>query len=144
VLLWPRIKRFDDLDAQHDIFATALQSIYIERGWTVFVDEARYLVHMLNLTRELQVLWQQGRALKISVVATTQRPAHMPLELYDQATHLFFWRDTDKVNLRRIAEIGGAVDAEQIKRQVANLDPHTFLYLNTRTAEMMISRVDLT
>lgn len=143
VLLWPRIKRFDDLDAQHDIFSTALRSIYVERGWTVFVDEARYLVHMLKLTRELQVLWQQGRSLGISLVTTTQRPAHMPLELYDQASHLFFWRDTDKVNLRRIAEIGGAVEADEIKDMVANLDRHSFLYLNTRTGATMISQLSL-
>lgn len=143
VLLWPKVKRFEDLDAQPETFRDALRSIYLERGWTVFVDEARYLVHTLKLTRELQVLWQQGRSLKISLVATTQRPAYMPLEMYDQATHLFFWRDTDKVNLRRISEIGGAIDPEEVKRVVANLGRHDFLYLNTRTGDMIISAVSL-
>jgi hypothetical protein len=58
-------------------------------------------------TQQLKFLLQQGRSAGISVVAMTQRPAFIPLAFYDQATHLFVWRDNDLRNRQRIGELAG-------------------------------------
>lgn len=134
----------DKLFAAHrDVFRRALVTAYREHGWTVYADEVRYLAGKLRLQDELELLWLQGRSLGVTVVASTQRPRHIPLEAYDQATHLFLWRDTDRSNVERIAEIGGAVDRGEIMRRVPQLPRYQFLYVNTRTGTVNESKVEL-
>jgi hypothetical protein len=62
--------------------------------------------------------------------------------LYDQATHLFFWRDNDEANLKRIGGIG-FLDAKLIRGTVAELPEHEALYINTRTGSLIRTQVDL-
>jgi hypothetical protein len=81
----------------------------------------------------------QGRALGLSLVAATQRPKFVPLEVYDQSTHLFFWRDNDENNLRRLAEIN-ANNSRLLKFIIPNLERYQVLYVNTRTGDMARTR----
>jgi hypothetical protein len=62
--------------------------------------------------------------------------------LYDQATHLFFWRDNDETNLKRIGGLG-AIDSTLIRHTVGRLPRHSALYLNTRTGRMAVTRVEI-
>jgi hypothetical protein len=142
LVLWPPFKKADDQAKQRDVFRDAFRSIFTEGCWTVYVDETRYVHESLKLTPYLKLLWQQGRSLGISLVTTTQRPAYMPLEMYDQATHLFLWRDTDRVNLGRLASIAGDVDRDRLRNEVSTLPLHEYLYVNTRTGEVLRSRVE--
>jgi hypothetical protein len=124
-----------------DVLHDAMDGIFLEGRQCVFIDEARYLCQRLRLEQDFVQLLQQGRSLKISVIATTQRPSAMPLEMYDQSTHLFLWRDTDRVNLRRLGEIGGQTETEPIRDAVLSLDAaeHEFLYVDTRSGRMVVS-----
>jgi energy-coupling factor transporter ATP-binding protein EcfA2 len=142
VILWPTLRDPADVSTQRDVLADAFRSIFHSGGWCVYADEARYLCEFLRLEAYLQLLWQQGRSLGISLVANVQRPAGMPLELYNQATHLFLWRETDRVNLTRLGGLGGEVDSTLIRREVTTLSRHEFLYLNTRTGAVARSRVE--
>lgn len=136
LILWPRFKGEHDLIRQQRAIHRGLASAFAATGWTLVLDEVAYVANSLKLRRSLEVLWQQGRSVGITVVAGTQRPAHVPLFLYDQSTHLFFFRDNDRRNLDRIAGLGG-LDSDQIRRAVAGLEHHEVLYLNTRTGEMV-------
>ena len=137
IVLWPTVKKLDEVHRVHfDVFSDALNEVYLAGGWCVFVDEATYLSDMLNMKKQLSMLWQQGRSLGVSIVAATQRPAYIPLYAYDQATHLFLWRDNDHENLSRLSGLGGA-DNKLVRRVVPNLEKHEVLYLNTRTGEML-------
>ena len=71
----------------------------------------------------------------------TQRPRFVPLEAYDQASHLFFWKDLDMANVQRVAEIAG-LPKNELVNLVGQLDWHDFLYVNARTGETLISRVE--
>ena len=62
--------------------------------------------------------------------------------MYDQATWLFFFRENDERNLRRIGGIGG-LETKAIATTVANLEMHEFLAVNTRTGDMWRSKVEL-
>jgi len=95
------------------------------------------------MKRILVLLWTQGRSNKITVVAGCQRPAFVPTEIYDQATHIFLWGDNDENNLKRIGGIG-ALNAKEVKLAVAELPKYHILYLNTRTNEMLRTKVELT
>jgi hypothetical protein len=104
------------------------------------VDELRYLTETLKLSRHMELLWQQGRSVGISVVAGTQRPARVPLAAYDQATHLFLFRDSDRRNLDRLADLSGDVDKVLVRETVQTLAPHEVLYVDTRRGTMAITR----
>jgi energy-coupling factor transporter ATP-binding protein EcfA2 len=127
----------------HKAFKDTLASVYDAEGWTVIPDELRHLSQFLKLQDYLELLWQQGRSLKITVVGGTQRPAHIPLSAYNAATHLFLWRDNDEQNLKRIAGIGSEFNPKDIRAEVSQLPKHEFLYLNTRTGQKIRSMVDI-
>lgn len=139
VVLWPQFRRPEDQINQQYQIDRALREMFVAGGWCVFADELFYLCHTLKLTKLLETYWTQGRSLGLSLVGGTQRPAHVPLFAYDQATHLFFWRDNDETNLRRVAGLGG-MNAKEIRAAVTGLPKHHALYVNTRDGEMFITQ----
>lgn len=136
---WPKDANAKQLKSLHaSVFQEALMQVFREGYWTVVMDEARYLTHDLGLSDEAQLLWLQGRSLRITVVAGTQRPRWIPLEAYDQATHLFFWRDPDLDNVRRIAEMAG-LNQREVLEVVLNLREAEILYSNRNTGELVVT-----
>lgn len=138
-VLWPSATRLDSVKSQQAVFRDAFQKIYREGGWTVAVDETWFMAQMLKLGTELKLYLLQARSLGISLVCASQRPAYIPLEIYDQSSHIMFWRDNDESNLRRISGISWR-SADLVRSIVANLEPHQVLYVDTRTGEMMRTR----
>lgn len=124
-------------------FDNLMTHIFESGGWTFVADEVRYLTEFLKLKETFELLLLQGRSLGITVVSSTQRPKHVPLTIYDQATHVFFWRDNDEENLKRISGLGGEVRARDMRAMVASLPRHEVLYLNTRTGETVRTKVDI-
>lgn len=143
IILWPPYKKPKYEAGQKPVFAKAFDDIYDVGKWCVYIDEAAYFVDDLKLDRQMKRFWRQGRSEGISLVASTQRPAWVPLDIYSQATHLFFWRTTDERDVDRIAGVGAANSA-LIKRVIPNLPLHHSLYVNTRTGAMAITRVERT
>lgn len=132
----------DGFNEQSEAFKTALFDIYKWGGWCVYADEVRYLTETLGLQRTFEVLWLQGRSLGISLVVGTQRPVSIPLLAFDQATHLFLWRNTDRVNIERMSEFAGA-DSPIAKYTIPRLPHHEALYIDTRTGRMVRTKVEL-
>lgn len=139
-VLWPDARRLDSLVVQEAVFKDALRRIYREGGWTVALDELRYLTETLRLRDEVNLYYLQARSLKISLVGATQRPAWVPREMYTQSTHLFFWRTNDRQDLDSLSGIGW-IDNMLIREIIANLDLYQVLYVNTRTGKMIRTRV---
>jgi energy-coupling factor transporter ATP-binding protein EcfA2 len=139
-VLWPSALNLDSEDTQRAVFKDALAKIYRERGWCVVIDEGWYFTNVLNLSKEIKTYLLQARSLSISLVFATQRPAWVPLEVFDQSTHLFFYRDNDERNLSRLSGISYR-SADLIKYIVSNLEQYQALYINTRTGEMCRTRV---
>jgi energy-coupling factor transporter ATP-binding protein EcfA2 len=138
-LLWPDATRLNAQVKQRQVFADAFERIYRERGWTVAIDELWYVSTVLKLEGAVRVYLQQSRSLGISLLVATQRPARVPVEVYDQCTHLFFWRDNDRTNLDRISGIAYR-SSQLIRSIVADLEDHQMLYVNTRTGYMARTR----
>lgn len=134
-VLWPDATKLDSDVTQKEAFSDAMGRIYREGGWTFVIDELWFFINALGLDREVKRYLLQARSLGISLVAATQRPFSVPVEVYDQSTHLFFFRDNDRRNLDRLADIN-AVSSGAVRELVAGLDRHQLLYINTRTGEM--------
>lgn len=132
---------------QKRVFQETIMYCYHQTGWTVIIDEGRYICDFLGLKAEATLLYLQGRSGYNSVVMGTQRPRWVPLESFDAATHLFFWRDNDAGNIRRIGELAG-LDTQAVMEAVQRLEMTVgeggqFLYYNTRTGYMCVSKVEV-
>lgn len=138
-MVWPNARDLHSDQRQKEAFSEALEAIYHEGSWTVYFDEMWYIGKHLKMEHAVKTYLLQARSLDISVVAASQRPAWIPLELYDQATHLFFFRENDERNLRRISGIG-FLNSDIIQYHVARLDDHEILYVNTRSGVMARTR----
>jgi energy-coupling factor transporter ATP-binding protein EcfA2 len=138
-VLWPDASNMDSRKTQRVIFTEAMERIYREGAWTVCIDELWYLSNILGMEEFVKIYLLQARALNISLMCATQRPASVPVELYDQSTHLMFWRDNDERNLDRLSGIGWR-SAGLIRDIVSNLETYQVLYINTRTGEMLRTR----
>lgn len=135
-VLWPNARRLNSVAKQKEVFTDAFDRIYREGAWTVAIDELWYVVNMLGLETFVKLYLLQARSLGISLLIATQRPANVPLEVYDQSTHLMFWRDNDRRNLDRLSDINSK-DSALVREIVRNLDQFQVLYINTRTGKMI-------
>lgn len=125
---------------QHREFKYAFDRAFEQGHWAIYADELPYVIEILNLEREVKRQLNQGRSLKSSLISSAQRPAFLPLLTYSAATHVVFFRTTDEADLKRIGGLGG-VSNKLIRETVMMLESHQFLYLNTRTGDMHISKV---
>jgi hypothetical protein len=143
VIYWPDVRDPRNLAKQREAMRGVLTDIYRCGGWTVFLDELDYFCNYLKLSPLVELLWRQGRALNVSVVGGTQRPAFVPLLAYDQATHLFVGRDNDEVNLRRYSGMSGGAKAYRgtVTTAITGLNRHEFLYLNARREGFVKTKV---
>lgn len=104
------------------------------RNWCVVVDETMFLADKLRLQDDLDSLWFQGRTQGVSVIANTQRPAHVPRLAFSQATYLFISQTSDKQDVERLREISAGIPKEIIESAVQTLDfrAHEFLFIDSR------------
>ncbi len=134
-LLWPDASQMYSAHVQQREFVAAMDAIYRVGYWCVCIDELWYLIHHLKMAFEVKTYLQQARSLKISLLVGTQRPAFVPVEIYDQSSHLFFWLDNDETNLKRISGISYR-SSHLIRDVVSSLEKHEVLYIHRDTGFM--------
>lgn len=127
-LLWPDAQGLYAAPKQREAFQYALDSIFRQGGWSIYLDELWVMGKILNLETEIKTFLMQYRSVPGSFMGSSQRPAWIPLEVYDQSTHLFFWRDRDETNLSRISGISGMASG-LVRDMVRNLRKHEVLYV---------------
>lgn len=144
-VIWPPVNFRTGFADQRAVFLDAMEGVYLEGNWTLFIDELRYMTDsdMLNLSGPIKMLLTQGRSLGIAVVTASQRPAWVPLEVYSQSTHLFIWRANDPVDLKRLSGIAAFRNGKDIAEIVSSLERYQALYVNTRLGTMYRTRVPL-
>jgi DNA helicase HerA-like ATPase len=140
-VLWPHIERIEDIDNSEPLFKRATGEIYAQRGWCLYVDEVRYMVSNLNLQKELVNMWILGRSSKLTLVACSQRPTWVPLEMLTQATHLFIFSLEGEDDLKRLRHISG-YNKDLIISTITELPEHHCLYLNKVTRELVITKAE--
>ena len=117
--------------SQTELFEKALNKMYHQRGWAIGVDETLWIANRLKLGNLIGDASFMGRALGISVVAATQRPAHIPVIIPQSASHAFLGKTGRKSDLKTLAELGG--DPNATERAIKSLrDQHDFVYVDTQ------------
>lgn len=144
ILLWPRLVDLsaESTDRQAAAIRAALNGAFADGGWTIVVDELHHLSDNagLGLRAELSNLWRMGRSSQVSVLAATQRPAHVPLEAYSQASHVFISRLPDRRDVDRVAEATSVLDRDALRVLVPRLPKHSWLYMRIDGAYACITR----
>jgi hypothetical protein len=136
--LWPK-HTFDpekDDKLLHDAMRKGMLDSYKRGNRIVFGDETLGLSD-LGLDRTMVALWTRGRSMGTGFWAATQKPSHIPLYAYNQATHLFLAFESDARNRQRFAEIGG-MNTDLIKQTVLGLQQFEWLYINQKKRVMCI------
>jgi hypothetical protein len=141
VIVWPRTRTVDRAakKRQAEQIRRTLDQAFGAGSWCIFVDELAYVARTLNLRDELTDIWQQGRAVGLSLIGCTQRPRWVPLDAYSGASHLFLWRTNDRQDIARLAGLNGA-DSAAVQAIVPQLPRYDVLYVDTRTGELAITR----
>lgn len=140
-IIWPRSGKLAGmLEDQAEVFSEAFEYIWEEGSWTVAIDELWWHSNMLGLRKQIQILYTQARSSDLTLLAATQRPAHVPVEMYSGSTHLMFWGENDYKNLERVSEIN-ARDKRLVLRIVENLEDYQVLYVHSRSGRMLRTRV---
>lgn len=142
VIFWPRNETVEDIPAQRASIRRVLADVYRQGGDTIYIDETYQLSNEYRLEPLLNLLWRAGRSQRVTVVCAAQRPAHIPLVAYNQASHLFFFRTIDPVDMKRVAGFAGQ-DRRKMEQVVGSLPEHSFVHIETTTGTYTVSKVTL-
>ena len=142
ILLWPRAARKipETYQRQKEVFTAALDKVANDGGWTVWLDECKYLAEQLGLTKRLTYCLEQLRSVNGTIISGAQRPVWLPRSVLSNSTHVFLWRSNSREDARRLADIGG-IDAGLVMQEAKTLAPHEFIYINGRNGNMVKSQV---
>lgn len=138
-LVWPVHTNDPEADdARHEeIFHRMHRLLYVKGDCIVFDDEVVSLVREMGMKADLTRIWTKGRSIGSGLWAATQRPAMVPLEMYDQAQHLFLGPIKDKRSQDRFGEISG-VDPELVVSVVRRLPKWHWLYIRQEEGTMCV------
>lgn len=113
LILWakPRSLHHEEIQKQSLSVYRALNYMYLQGSWCIYLDEAGYLAGVLGLSSAIGILLNQGRSAHISVVATMTRPssvvARIPRESLTQVRHHLVFKYTDEDEMKKCAQIVG-------------------------------------
>lgn len=129
-IVWPRGGSPSTVaERQRKVFGPLLDVIYQEGGQTIYIDEAGYFEETppngLGLSATMQQYWTSARALKLTLIAATQRPRHVTRSMWSEPSWLFIFHPDDEDDLSRVAQLSGA--KEQVLEIAPQLGGHEFL-----------------
>jgi energy-coupling factor transporter ATP-binding protein EcfA2 len=141
VIFKPELRTADTagLAQQQLAFRNAMLGAFRWGGWTLYFDEIRYLSETLRLTTDLNLLWLQGRSLGLVIVAGTQRPVSVPVNMFEQSPHLFTWNIGGLEDRRTMADYSGRY-RDAVIAYAAVLPKYEALYVNAGEGVLLTTR----
>lgn len=139
-LLWPPVKTLRNaMPEQRRVFAAAMDKAFSAGAWCLYFDELTYITDDLRLIADLRVLMRQARTENMSMLSCSQRPRRIPIEALSEASHVAMFGSTDDYDRKRLSELG--VPLKDLRSIMDTLEPHQFLWVETRNKRGFISRV---
>lgn len=122
----------------------------LERLWVpdsnrvVVFDEIAYVDSDLGLRTPLVRYYREGRALGITVVATTQRPQGVPRYMHSESGWSVFFAPKDEEDAERMAQVAGSRRIYIPILMELNRERFEFLIVRNLTGERYISAITTT
>lgn len=134
ILLWPRPEKTlaATLAKQRYIFTQALDQIDQDGNRAVVIDEGVYFceAQMLNLGKQLSMMFYTGRSNGLSMGLWAQRPAWIPKIIRSSTTHAWVARTRDRDDLKTLSELAG-MHAKRVEQQLIRLPVRQdYVYMN--------------
>jgi hypothetical protein len=134
VLLRPANQKTIEATKNHKtlIFRECMDSILLKEGhWCIDVDETHYMSDRLKLGGEIADMLEQGRSAGISMWNNTQRPAGIPLAVYVNSMHGFYFRTQEEYDLDRLSRLKNRhTSTKELAANIEVLDDHEFVYID--------------
>lgn len=138
VIYWEKPKGLDALKLQATRIHKALNEMYREGGWSIYIDEGGYVAGVLGLGQAVGVLLNQGRSSGISVVLCVTRPtsvvARVPKEAFSQPRHKLIFKYENRDELKAASQVAD-LDLRALEEATDSLKTHhpigftDFLYI---------------
>jgi hypothetical protein len=144
-ILWPVMKKREDLRRFRPIFRDCMEHIYLEGRWCIVADEGLWLAAQkgLALGTVLSDLAFGSASNKVSLYLCVQRPANVPPITWTSVSDAYIFHMGRTDDVRELASLGVYPPRDAI-RAVQSLRDHQFLYLPCRGgggAQWAISQV---
>jgi hypothetical protein len=134
VMLWPLPAKTiaETRPKKAAVFREMFDDVLLRRGhWCIDIDETHYMSSTLRLEGEITDMMEQGRSFQISMWNNTQRPAGIPLSVYVNSTHGFFFLTQEEYDVQRLGRmINRHTNTREMIANIQRLDPHEFVYLD--------------
>lgn len=114
--------------------AYALDLVWQQGGWCLYVDETYFLGDYLKLDRYLVRLLTQGRSNRISVVCGVQRPSRVSRFALSEPTHVLCARLGDKRDIATMADAIG----DDYAQKLAEIPRYQFAYVDKASGKMAL------
>lgn len=112
---WRVVVNEDRAKAQQQVY-DVLHRVYKEHNYVVYIDELFDITARerpsLGLGAWVEQIYRKGRSRRVSLIACTQAPRHVPTSFYDQASFAWIGRLRDEEKQKRLLEIGGLTKKE--------------------------------
>jgi hypothetical protein len=160
---WPMIDHWPpDYNQTHVIFAAKSKGIskagreqqkekildLLNKLWVaksnviIYFDEVAYVSRDLGLNIEVEKYFREGRALGITVVATTQRPQGVTRYMHSESAWTVCFAPKDDADAERMAEVLGSKRLYMPILRMLDRTKYEFLIVHNLTGKMYISWVD--
>lgn len=140
LILWPPYTKASTYPRDvRPIFMAALDEIMEEGNWTLYLDEASYMVSSLKLRTSMDEFFTQSRSNGITLLAGSQRPVWVSRSMLSQHCWVCCFRIGDADDARRAGEVLG--DRERYTPILLSLGPHQFLLADTIGDNAIVSEL---
>lgn len=144
-ILWPKIKKRDELRAFRGVYAKCLDDIFIDGRWCIVADEGLWLSakNGLNLGTELGDIAYGSASNEVSLFLCIQRPAGLPRITWASCADAYIFKTGVTNDLRELASLG-TYDPKPVAAAIKRLGRYEFLALPCRGGqEWAVSKVEL-
>lgn len=147
VLIWPETEKCSSIDAmaelQKQVFEDCLNQLAKVGKWSVQIDEGLFFCKTLGLSQQLEVLYTMGRSAKLSLGTLSQRPSFLPLSLYSNSTFALASQTNERVDVDRLANMGGRTGSKERGAILSGLDVYDFLFIGNKASKVSDRVVNL-
>jgi hypothetical protein len=120
-----------------------LNKLWVPKSNTIiYFDEVAYVSRDLGLNLEVEKYFREGRALGITVVATTQRPQGVTRYMHSESSWTVCFAPKDDADAERMAEVLGSKRIYMPILKLLDRTKYEFLIVHNLTGKMYISWID--
>lgn len=145
-ILWPKIRRREELRAFRATYARCLDDVFVQGNWTVVADEGIWLGSRkgLDLGDHLSDMAYGAASNGVSLYLLLQRPSGVPRIIWASVAEAEIFHGGVTNDVRELASLG-TYSPRDVALAIQRLRGHEFLSLPTRgRAEWSISEVEMT